>query len=301
MFTTIQRIGRWLIFLSSFCAILACSTIPDRFRGAESPLLFDPDRLARADTVVVMVGGALSDRNIFTNAEAWQEDHRVALVYFRLPGMDGLPLDHRLGIEDAARQIQHFASMHETKRIRLLGYSTGGPIVLTATAGINGDVRTAVLSPAVERAGGVATALRASFDILQSSLSVGTLQKEKLWRDYYKTLLYGRKGRADPTNQENIRRISRAQEDNIILPDADLQSAHTKDLRHWRIPPQLNLRNKAVRIYIGREDPVFSRRQTQIFANRLGGVEIVEYAGQGHLLFFTRPIVFDEIANFFEL
>lgn len=298
---SVQKLGRRLVDISLLCAVLACSSVPDRFRGAESPLLFDPNRLADADTVVVMVGGALSDRNIFSRTLNWQKDQRVALVHYRLPGMDGLPLDHRLGIEDAAKQIQHFASAHEAKRIRLLGYSTGGPIVLTAAAGLEGDVRTAVLSPAVERAGGISTALRASFDILDASLNAGTFQKERLWREYYKTLLFGRRGRSAPTNQEAIHRISQAQEDNIVLPDADLQYAHTKDLRQWRIPSQLNLRDKSVRFYIGRDDPVFSRRQTEVFSKSLGGIEIVEYSGQGHLLFFTHPVVFDEIAIFFEL
>lgn len=297
----VQRFGRRLIGISSLCAVLACSSVPDRFRGAQSPLLFDPNRLAGADTVVVLVGGALSDQKIFANTLNWQEDQRVALVHYRLPGMDGLPLDHRLGIEDAAKQIQHFASVHGAKRIRLLGYSTGGPIVLTAAAGLEGDVRTAVLSSAVEHAGGVSTALRAAFDILDASLNAGTFQKEKLWREYYKTLLYGRKGRSDIANQEDIHRILQAQENNIVLPDADLQYAHTKDLRQWRIPPQMSLVDKSVRFYIGREDPVFSRQQTKIFSNRLGGIEIVEYSGQGHLLFFTHPVVFDEIADFFDL
>ncbi|OWU69059.1 hypothetical protein ATO1_24855 [Phaeobacter sp. 22II1-1F12B] len=264
-------------------------------------MLYDAQKVARAESLVIMVGGALSDRKIFGGTEAWGADGRVALVHYRLPGMDGLPLDHRLGIEDAAAQIRTFLAEHDRKRIRLLGYSTGGPVVLSAASKLTGDVRAAVLSPAVERAGGLATVFRGTLDILHATITSGSLNRDTVWSEYYKTLLYGQKGRVDPSKKENIRRISAKQAANIIAPDSDFQAAHTKNLSRWRIPDAMTLSDKAVRFYIGSEDPVFSRRQTQLFASRLGVVDVVEYAEQGHLLFFTCPAIFDDIAAFFEL
>lgn len=282
-------------------AMTGCATVPDRFRGAESPLAYDPSALDAAHTIVVMVPGALASTDIFAPAEAWGKEPGVGLVRYRLPGLDGLPLDHRLGIADAARQITGLLEAHPGRKIRLLGYSTGGPVVILAGASLDGDVRIAAMSSAVERGGGLATRSRGAADILAAALRARSLDRREVWFEYYRTLLFGRAGLRAPDLQNDIDRIVAAERQNIVVPDADLSAAHTGDLSRWHLPGRLSLAPSQLRFFVGTEDPVFSEAQTSRFAERLGGAKIVRYPRDGHLLFVTRPEVFEDIAAFFEL
>ncbi|MGL5009162.1 MAG: alpha/beta fold hydrolase [Paracoccaceae bacterium] len=288
-----MRILLCLIFLA------ACAPDPSRFSGAESPLLYDPAAVARAETIAIFIPGALASNSIFTPADPWQ-DRGYALVYYRFPGLDGLPFDHALGIEDAAARIAAFASTYPDKRFRLLGYSTGAPIAIRAAEQMQGDVRVAAMSSAVEFGGGLQTTLQASSDLVAAVLTTGSLDRRKIWRAYYRTLLYGRNASDDPDLMASADEIIGDNETGITLPPDGLPRAHTANLRQWTLNRAPRLPAHQLRFFVGLEDSLFSTSQTQAFASNFGDVKIIAYPRNGHLLFETSGRVFDDIFVYFE-
>ncbi len=288
-----------LHILALVLLMAGCAHQPLPTRGAESPLIFDPAELDASDAIVVLVPGALASIEIFSPAEAWRRDG-YALVYYRFPGLDGLPLDHSLSIEGAAEDIAQFANRHPGKPIRLLGFSTGGPIVLLASRMIEtDDVRVVALSPAPPKAGGFGTVFRSGLDVIAASIRAGSLKRDKVWFEYYRTLLFGRAGLADPDLAERSVAIAAEQRERIVLPTGDLSRAHTRALRDWTPPDDLSVEPDAVSFYIGGEDPVFSVKQYRKFAASIGATRIRTYPRGGHLLFLTHPEVFDDMLSFF--
>ncbi len=211
-----------------------------------------------------------------------------------------MPLDHALGIENAASQIAAFASRYPDKSIRLLGYSTGGPIAIRAAEQITGDVRVAAMSPAVERGGGLLTGLHGGYDLLTAVLVAGSFDESKVWRQYYRTLLFGRNSLNDPDRMSQADDILGPDDDSITAPPEGMTSAHTRDLRRWTLDASPRLPADRLRFFIGLEDSLFSTGQTLRFARNFGDVTILGYPGQGHLLFETRPDVFDDVRAFFD-
>ncbi len=287
------------LFLLCLMLLTACATETPRFDGAESPLLYDAAAVANADKIAIFIPGALASVRIFAPADDWQ-DQGYALVYYRYPGLDGLPLDHALGIENAAQQIADFASRYPDKPIRLLGYSTGGPIAIRAAEQISGDVKVAAMSSAVERAGGVTTAFRGGTDAVAAVLAVGSFDRAKIWRQYYRTLLFGRKGLRDPVLVARADAIIGPDRGGVTPPPPDMPRAHTRDLSRWTLADTPRLPAENLRFFIGVEDSLFSTNQTRRFARNFGAVQIWAYRQQGHLLFESHPRVFDDVLSFFE-
>jgi pimeloyl-ACP methyl ester carboxylesterase len=287
-----------LLVVSALLAATGCAhnVTP---QGAMSPLRYDAREIDGANEIVVFIPGALASVEIFAPATELKAPGQ-AFVYYRFPGLDGLPLDHDLVIDHAAKQIAEFANAHPAERVRLLGYSTGGAIALVATQYLDGaGAKVAALSPAVPKAGGLATTVRGAIDIAAASARAGSLDRAVVWREYYRTLLFGRAGLSDPALAERIDQLARSQADNIVIPEHDLAHAHTEDLSHWKTPAGFSVNSDNVAFFVGTEDPVFSMRQTRKFAEAIGVSTIVEYPDGGHLLFLTHPGVFEDIFTFF--
>ncbi|WP_298841676.1 alpha/beta hydrolase [uncultured Roseobacter sp.] len=249
-----------------------------------------------ADRIAILVPGAHAAVSIFDPAEAWAAEG-YALVRYRFPGLDGRPVHPPLDISEAAREIADFVAAHGSEKIRLLGYSTGGAIALDAAALIGGDaLRVALMSAAVEKAGGVATGFRGALDVAGAALRVRSVDVHAVWLEYYKTLLFGREDRENPKAKQFIdERL-----DEIVMPDEGKPRAHTDDLRRWRLPALPDLPAEHCHLFVGLADPVFSLAQTRGMAQNLGGVAITGYPGHGHLLFLTEPRVFEDVLDFFE-
>lgn len=287
------------IFLSML-VLVGCAEKELPLDSSQSPLIFDPVDVQQADTIAILVPGALAPIEIFSPAAVWK-DAGYALVHYRFPGLDGLPLDHRLGIENAARQIADFANSYPEKRIRLLGYSTGGPIVIVAANDIGSeDVKVAAMSPAVQNGGGLCTVMRGTYDVAAAAIRAGSFRWDEVWLEYYRTLLFGRKGLSNPELADEIEAIVRREKGKIVVPSSSLSEAHSADLRDWEIDEGFRADPDKVRFYIGAEDPVFSTEQTQEFAQAIGVTTVQEFPDQGHLIFLTRPDIFTDIFDFFE-
>ncbi len=289
---------RWLMVV---VALLTGCAIGDQ-AGApfNDPILFDPERVAKADTIVVMVPGALTSLRMFTHALAWADRPGYALAFYRFPGMEGLPVDRKLDIARAGSQIAGFANSFPGKRIRLMGYSTGGPIVILAAQEIEGDVKVAAISSAVERAGGVSTAARVAADVLEAAMRARSVRKDIVWLQYYRTLLVGRAAARKPLPPQVIPVPNPDAPKTVKLPEPGLPAAQSRDLRSWTLPTGIKPMPDRLRFYVGREDPVFSTQQTLAFARKLGGAQVRAYPGSGHLTYLTAPQIFDDVLKWFD-
>lgn len=262
-------------------------------------LLYDPNELDAARVISVLVPGALSRVDIFEPAHVWR-DAGYGLAFYRFPGLDGRPDYPRLSITGAADEISGLVARYPDKPVRLLGYSTGGPIVLSAAAKLPGDIKVAAMSLAVEEGGGLRTGLSGLADVLGAAWRQGSLRRRDVWLEYYRVLLFGRKVLSDSKLAARADALIASHLDRIVMPDGSLPRTHTDDLRQWRLPKGFNLPPERLHFFVGLDDPVFSQRQTLDFAQRLGGCEITGYPGHGHLLFLSNKRVFEDVLAFFE-
>ena len=262
-------------------------------------LLFDPDELDAARVVSVLVPGALSRIDIFDPVHVWREAG-YGLAFYRFPGLDGRAEFPRLSISDAAEEIAALVAQYPEKPVRLLGYSTGGPIVLSAAAKLRGDVKVAAMSLAVEEGGGLRTGASGLADVLGAAWRRGSLRRREVWLEYYRVLLYGRKVLSDPVLAAKADALIASHLDRIVMPDGSLPRTHTDDLRRWHLPDGFAVPPEHIQFFVGTDDPVFSQEQTLRFARQLGGCAVTGYPGHGHLLFLSCKQAFEDIFAFFE-
>lgn len=284
-----------------FAALLllaACGQpLPPRSPGGESPLAFDAADTAAADRITVLIPGVLASVDIFGPSANWA-GHGV--VRYRLPGMDGLALDHALDIETAARTIADFAARYPDKPLNLVGYSAGAAIALSAAARIERPLTVAAISPSPGRAGGAATFLRGTRDMAAAAIRARSLSRRAIWEEYWKTLLFGRRNRLDPAFSQRIADLDAAHEGRITEPRPELVRAHSAALRHWTPPDRTRLSHVRIGFFVGLEDPVFSLRQTDGLRRKTGGGRIFGYRDDGHLLLLTRPGLFEHVRRFLD-
>lgn len=264
-----------------------------------SHLIYDPEELSKARVIAVCVPGALSSIDIFEPTARWREAG-YGLAYYPFPGLDGRAVTPKLNIADAADEIARLAAAYPDKPIRLLGYSTGGPIVISAAAQMHGDVKIAAMAPAVDGGGGPRTGVSGFWDICKAAGRARSLRYREIWMEYYRVLLFGRAVERDTTLAKAADALIAAHQAQVVFPDAGKPRAHTDDLRHWRAPKHVSFQTGALRFFVGLADPVFSLAQTRALARKLGSVPITGYPEHGHLLFLSHKPVFKDIFNFFE-
>lgn len=268
--------------------------------GMASPLLFSETEIQNAPTIYVMAPGALTSVSFFEPATRFLSPDG-AFVYYRLPGLDGLSLDHQVDVERAAETVASFLADYPEKRIRLIGYSLGGAILISAASKLHhDDIKVAAISPAVENGGGYRTALRSAVDLVAASLRAGSLSRAKIWREYYATLLFGRKGLGRETAKRRAEEIWRQEAARIVIPEGAMPDAHSKGLRNWSLPEGFSVGNARIRFYVGAEDPVFSPTQTKEFAEKVGVENIMTYEDHGHILPISNPKIYEDVIRFFD-
>ncbi len=288
---------RW--FLVMMLLVLgACTRAELPVQGAQDPMRFASEELGKADKLLVLVPGAFASVGLFGPKTRWQRAG-YGVVEYRFPGLDGLPLDHRLAVDSAADRIAHLMRTHPGKPLHFLGYSTGAAIAFSAAEKLeNRKIKIAALSSAVPYPSTLTTGLNGAIDIVSAAVRARSTNPQKVWLSYYETLLFGRKGLRNPALQDDIARFRAAAEGRLSAPSPELSSAHSSGVRNWR--PSFAAGNALIRFFHGDEDPVITRGQIGRFAARIPEAEIRGYPDHGHLLFLTAPNVFDDVLRFFE-
>lgn len=263
-------------------------------------LIYDPAELDAARVIAVLVPGALSRIGIFEAADTWR-NHGYGLVHYPFPGLDGRALHPPLSLAYAARDIAALLKRYPHKPVRLVGFSTGMAVVIKAAVLLpDRDLRIAGIAPAVERAGGIKTTLRGTYDVLRAALAARSVRVAPVWFSFYRALLFGAGVYHDATLAAQAVAIIDARRGRIVVPTRALVHAHTSDLKRWRLSAPERALARRMRLFWGDEDVIFDRDQINHFAARCGGAPITVYEGHGHLLFATCPRVFGDVFRFFE-
>lgn len=287
--------------LSLICCVLFGCGVPLTTVPGQDPLVYDADAVAKAEKIAIFIPGALASIDIFEDSVGW-EDAGYARVFYRFPGLDGLQNDHLIAPSHVAAHLVEFTDRYPDKDIALIGYSTGGPVALLTASQITGDrnVRVAAMSTAVEFGGGLPTVARGVQDIARAAYAEGSLKRQVVWKRFWAGLLYGPDAFDDPAFADRLARDIEAGEDIIVKLDPAIALAHTLGLPVFELPDDLDLSGVEVAFFVGLNDRVFSTEQTLRFARKIGGITVYGYREQGHLLFFTRPDVFDHMLDFAE-
>ncbi|APX11816.1 alpha/beta fold hydrolase [Tateyamaria omphalii] len=288
---------RWCAALAASLWLGACAVTETA--PPSDPLIFDAAAMARADSVVLGIPGALTSIRVLTPIERFTTQDR-AVAYFRLPGFDGRPGAESVDLDRAAARIARLVQTHDLKRIDIVGHSTGAVIALEAAKDIRAtrpavDVRVTGISTALPAPQPILAGLRGAAGTVAAAARARSLKPREVWLEYYRRLAYGPDVETAPETAQAADALVAANDERIELPENGLYRRHTRDLRRWTNPDPDALIGATITFYHGAVDPVFPRRPTQRFVDTLPGADITFVDGHGHLILLTYPQVWDRI------
>ncbi|MBY5932166.1 alpha/beta hydrolase [Tateyamaria omphalii] len=288
---------RWLYALAAALWLTACA-VQDSAPPSD-PLIYDAAAMARADSAVLAIPGAMTSIRVLTPIERFATRDR-AIAYFRLPGFDERPSAESVDLDRAAARIARLVQTYDLKRIDIIGHSTGAVIALEAAKDIralspNTEVRVSGISTALPAPQPILAGLRGAAGTVAAATRTRSLNPRKVWLEYYRRLAYGPDVETVPERAQAADALVEANTDRIELPENGLYRRHTRDLRRWTNPDPEALAGARITFYHGAVDPVFPRRPTQRFVDTLPGADITFIDGHGHLILLTYPQVWDLI------
>ncbi|WP_147106236.1 alpha/beta fold hydrolase [Tateyamaria sp. syn59] len=288
---------RWLCALAAALWLAGCA-VPEASAPSD-PLIYDAKAMARADSAVLAIPGAMTSIRVLTPIERFARPNR-AIAYFRLPGFDGRPSAESVDLDRAAARIARLVQTYKLKRIDLVGHSTGAVIALEAAKDIrmlspDTDVRVSGISTALPAPQPILAGLRGAAGTAAAAARTRSLNPRKVWLEYYRRLAYGPNVEEAPETARAADALVAANNDRIELPENGLYRRHTRDLRRWTNPDPEALSGTRIMFYHGAVDPVFPPKPTQRFVNTLPGAGITFIDGHGHLILLTYPKVWDQI------
>ena len=278
-------------------AMLAACGAPD---GPVSPPLYSVEASpsVRPETITVLLPGALTTAEIFRPAQDWAApDHLV--VEYHLPGMQGEPVSPRLDLQRSATWVADLANRYPEAEIQLIGYSTGAAIAIEAAGRITHSerVKVAAISSATPFPGAVLAAVRGGLGVSAIAVRIGSLDRQKIWEDYYKTLYLGKGWRRSEAKREQADRLEDVLKGRVKAPGGGVGKSQSGSLLFWT-PSDAALSTKAeIRFYHGELDPVFPLPAAQRLARRLHSTLCI-LSGEGHLVLQSDPSLMDRIGRF---
>ena len=275
----------------------ACAVPPQT--DTSDPLLFDDAALARADSAVIGVPGALTSIRVLAPLQRFETPSR-AVAFYRLPGYDGRPETEWVDITRAATRIADFAGRAGLERVDLIGHSTGAVIALEAAKEIRRthpdmQVRVMAISSALPAPQPLLAGVRGAAGTVAAAARAQSLSPRDVWLEYYRRLAYGPDADGDPVTAQAADALVAANDDRIALPSEGLARRHTRALRRWTNPDPSAADGARLIYYHGAVDPVFPPRVTRRFIATLPGAELRLIDGHGHLLLLTYPQIWDQI------
>jgi pimeloyl-ACP methyl ester carboxylesterase len=280
----------WLALVAGL-ALAACTGST----GAGNPPLYTTGLATTPDHISFLLPGALTTAGIFGAANDWETDrHRI--VEYRLPGMQGEPLDPPLDIIRAAEWVADYANRHPQAKINLLGYSTGGAIAIEAAGRIDDSARVTVvaISSATPFPGAVLATVRGVAGVTGSALAAGTLDPQTVWDEYFITLYLGSGWRSDPEKREIADRIRKSFEGRINKPGEGRGRSQSGSLLGWALSEEAIASRARIIFFHGENDPVFPLPAVRGLAARLDATLCV-VPKDGHMLLLSRPDLIDRV------
>lgn len=279
-------------------AVLAACGAPDE---PASPPLYpvEASPSIRPRTITVLLPGALTTAEIFRPAQDWAgPDHLV--VEYRLPGMQGEPVSPRLELRRSAAWVADIANRHPEAEIQLIGYSTGAAIAIEAAGRITHSerVKVAAISSATPFPGAVLAAMRGGVDVAASAVRLGSLDRQRIWEDYYKTLYLGKGWRHSAAKREQAAQLEDIRKGRVKAPGGGVGKSQSGSLLFWSPSDAARSTRVEIRFFHGDLDPVFPLPAAKRLARSLHS-EICILPGQGHLVLQSDPSLMERIARFF--
>ncbi|KAA2313657.1 alpha/beta hydrolase [Pseudooceanicola sediminis] len=279
----------------------ACTTLPGPDRAGTFPLVETANFKPGIKRVIVLIPGAFASVGIFQQVLNWQVPDS-AIVAYRFPGLDGLPVDHRVDIRGSAKIIADYVNTAHPEEVYMIGFSTGGPIALETADQLEApDVSMALISSAGPMPSAMLASARSSLDVIRAMTRAHSTAPQDAWTENYRTLLYGRDHYSDPVEAQESAVEAEAQRPNMKTPKFRMTMAHTASLLLWTPDHALDLADDRIGFFHGAEDPVFPIRAQRRFARHVQADKFFTYPQQGHLLYMTSERLFDDIRHFFEL
>ncbi|MHC9235094.1 alpha/beta fold hydrolase [Pseudooceanicola sp. 502str34] len=280
---------------------VACSSLPPPQQAESSPIIHEPNLNDEVDKLIVLVPGAMATVDIFSPVLGW-DDSDSSILAFRFPGLDGLPLDHRVDILQSGAYIAEAVNRIRPKHLYLIGFSTGGPVALEAARRVEtADVHVALVSSASSFPDTLVAAAEGAVDVASAFIRSGGTSMDAAWLENYRTLLYGRKHYDQPGLAEKSEALAEEQRGHITTPSVKMTLAHTGSLMGWVYHPDPKLERANIALFHGGDDNLFPLRRARRFAGEIPADAFYTYPEQGHLLFVTAPTLFDDIHRFFGL
>ncbi|WP_299293398.1 alpha/beta hydrolase [uncultured Tateyamaria sp.] len=292
-----------LLLVLSF--VLSGCVAPIDPSSDETPIVFDAQAVASARSVVIATPGALTSISVLRDLDRFASPDR-AVVYYRLPGLDGRARSGRVDIERAATTLTDFVAHHEFEQVYFVGFSTGNAINLEAAkilAVSQSDVRSTIagISTALPAPQPTLAGVRGFAGNVAAAARVGSLNRRDIWLEYYKTLLFGPPDGQPATVRKSAETLTAANAPRIVVPDAALARSHASALIGWTNSEPERLKDIDIVLFHGARDPVFPLRAVVRFAEGLPRpATVVSYDNNGHLLLITQPRIFDHMFAFFE-
>jgi pimeloyl-ACP methyl ester carboxylesterase len=270
--------------------------------GDVRPALYPTDlsQNRRPAEITFLLPGALTTAEIFRPAQDWaSEDHQV--VEYRLPGMQGEPVAPPLDIVRSATWVADYANRYPEAKINLLGYSTGAAIAIEAAARIipGERVRVAAVSSPTPFPGAALAGLRGGLEVAGSAIRIGSLDRQKVWEDYYKTLYFGKGWRRSAEKRERSERLEDIVRGRVLAPGGGVGKAQSASLLFWKPSEATRSASARITFFHGEKDPVFPLPAVRRLAKRLDG-EICVLPEAGHLVFQSVSDLVERIEAYFQ-
>lgn len=284
----------WLA-LAAGLMLAACAPRPE----AVKPPLYTARQVEAPEEITFLLPGALTTARIFGPANDWTSDRHLVVEY-RLPGMRGEPLSPPLDILRAATQVADYANRHPQARINLLGYSTGAAIAIEAAGRITDStrVRVAAISSATPFPGAALAMLRGAAGVAGSALSVGSLDPQKVWDEYFITLYLGSGWRQSPEKRAMAAALRESFKGRINTPGEGRGRSQSASLLAWTLSPEAMASDARITFFHGENDPVFPLLPVRTLAWRLGATLCV-LPEDGHMVLLSRPDLIERVKRVF--
>jgi pimeloyl-ACP methyl ester carboxylesterase len=273
----------WLAFAAGF-ALAACAQPHE----AAKPRLYTAGTTDAPEEITFLLPGALSTVDIFGPANDWNSDRHLVIEY-RLPGMQGEPLNPPLDILQAADWVADYANRHPQAKINLLGYSTGGAIAIEAAGRIDDSARVTVvaISSATPFPGAALATVRGAAGVTRAALSAGTWDPQAVWEEYFITLYLGSGWRNSPEKQAIAERIRESFRGRINKPGEGKGRSQSGSLLGWALSPEALASDASITFFHGENDPVFPLSSIRPLAARLRATLCV-LPDEGHMTLLSR-------------
>jgi len=285
----------WLVLAAGLMPA-ACGQTPE----AAKPPLYSSGTTTSPEEITFLLPGALTTARIFGPANDWASDRHLVVEY-RLPGMRGEPMDPPLNLARSAQWVADYANRYPKARINLLGYSTGAAIAIEATGRIEDSrrVKVVAVSSATPFPGAAVAMARGVAGVARSALAAGTLDRQRVWEEYFITLYLGSGWQSSPEKSALADEIRRSFEGRLNTPGEGHGRAQSASLLVWALSPQAKASQADITFFHGENDPVFPLAMVRNLAARLDGTVCV-LPQDGHMPYLSWPDLISRTERVFE-